>query len=212
MVRKTPAGLEYAMPPETPFRIGLVVMFALSMSIGIYYRLQASATGKKISYREEGYLFATLLRLSGFVLWLLTATYLIAPSALQACRLQIPDQIRYGAIVAGSLCSLLMWWTLSSLGKNLTDTVVTRSAATLVTSGPYQWVRHPFYVTAALLMTSATLITANWAIGIASVLVLALLAIRTPREEQKLIDRFGQQYRDYMAATWRYFPRISFRR
>jgi len=36
------------MPPEAPFRIGLIVMFALSMSIGVYYRLQAAATGEKI--------------------------------------------------------------------------------------------------------------------------------------------------------------------
>lgn len=186
-------------------------MFTLSMGVGVYYRLQAAASGEKISHREEGYLFAIVLRLSGLVLWLLTVTYLIAPSALGIARFPLPVEVRYGAIIAGSLCSLLMWWTLSSLGKNLTDTVVTRSGATLVTSGPYRWVRHPFYVTAALLMTSATMITANGAIGIASAIVLTLLAIRTPREEQKLIDRFGQQYRDYMATTWRFFPRIRMR-
>lgn len=91
-----------------------------------------------------------------------------------------------------------MYWTLSSLGKNLTDTVVTRAEATLVTYGPYRWVRHPFYVTAGLLMASVTLLAANWLIGVSSLLVLVLLAVRTP-EEQLLIDRFGQQYRDYIA-------------
>ncbi len=40
--------------------------------------------------------------------------------------------------------------TLRSLGKNLTDTVVTRRAHTLVTSAPYRWVRHPFYDALAL--------------------------------------------------------------
>jgi protein-S-isoprenylcysteine O-methyltransferase Ste14 len=79
----------------------------------------------------------------------------------------------------------------------------------LVTHGPYRWVRHPFYVTAALLMASVTVLTANWFIGISSVAVLALLAIRTPKEEQMLIARFGQQYRDYMATTGRFVPRIG---
>ena len=101
-----------------------------------------------------------------------------------------------------------MYWTLSSLGKNLTDTVVTRKAATLVTNGPYRWVRHPFYVTAALLMFSVTILTANWLIGASSMLVLALLAIRTPKEEQILIDTFGDDYRQYMARTGRFVPRI----
>jgi protein-S-isoprenylcysteine O-methyltransferase Ste14 len=88
-----------------------------------------------------------------------------------------------------------------------TGTVVTRAQATLVTCGPYRWVRHPFYVTAALLMASVTILTANWLIGATSLVVLALLAMRTPREEAMLIARFGQQYRDYMARTGRFVPR-----
>jgi protein-S-isoprenylcysteine O-methyltransferase Ste14 len=73
---------------------------------------------------------------------------------------------------------------------------------------PYRWVRHPFYVTAALLMGSVTLITANWLIGVNSVLVLILLAVRTPKEEQMLIERFGDEYRGYMVRTGRFFPRF----
>ena len=101
----------------------------------------------------------------------------------------LPPWLRWLGVVTGALCSLLMYWTLSSLGKNLTDTVVTRAEAKLMTHGPYRWVRHPFYVTAALLMASVTLQTANWLIGVSSVAVLALLTIRTPKEEQMLIER-----------------------
>ena len=101
-----------------------------------------------------------------------------------------------------------MYWTLHSLGRNLTDTVVTRTNATLVTQGPYRWVRHPFYFTTALVMASVTLLTANWLIGITSVAILGMLAMRTPKEEQALIDRFGQDYIDYMRVTGRFFPRF----
>ncbi len=97
----------------------------------------------------------------------------------------------------------------SSLGKNLTDTVVTRSEATLVTNGPYRWVRHPFYVTAALLMASVTLLSANWLIGLSSFVVMALLIARTPNEERKLIEKFGDEYRKYIATTGRFIPRIG---
>ena len=45
-------------------------------------------------------------------------------------------------------CGLLVW-TFRCLGKNLTDTVVTRQEHTLVMQGPYRWVRHPFYDFAA---------------------------------------------------------------
>ena len=56
----------------------------------------------------------------------------------------------------------LLFWTFHSLGKNLTDTVVTRREHTLVTHGPYRWVRHPFYDVVLLWGLSMSLLTANW--------------------------------------------------
>jgi protein-S-isoprenylcysteine O-methyltransferase Ste14 len=197
------------MPSENPFRIALVVVIVLTMAIGVYYRIRAAKSGEKISHRDEGYVFATVLRLTGLVLWISTLGYLIFPAYFHWAAMPLPIWLRWIGVVSGALCSLLMYWTLSSLGKNLTDTVVTRAEATLVTNGPYRWVRHPFYVTAALLMASVTLLTANWLIGVSGVVVLTLLAIRTPKEEQMLIKRFGQQYRDYMAKTGRFIPRIA---
>ena len=134
--------------------------------------------------------------------------YVVSPSSVNWASFPLPTWFRWLGIVIGILCSILMYRTLSSLGKNLTDTVVTRTEATLVTHGPYRWVRHPFYVTTALLMASVTVLAANWLIGAGSVLVLSLLAVRTPKEERMLIERFGQQYRDYMAKTGRFLPRF----
>ena len=197
------------MPSENPFRVALVVVIVLTMAVTVYHRLQAAKSGEKISHREEGYLFATLLRLAGLVLWISTFGYLLFPAYFRWALMPLPLWLRWAGVVIGALCSLLMYWTLSSLGKNLTDTVVTRAEATLVAHGPYRWVRHPFYVTAALLMASVTLLTANWLIGVSSVAVLALLAMRTFKEEEMLLKRFGQEYRDYMARTGRFFPRLG---
>lgn len=197
------------MSDELPFRIALVVVIVLSMVVTAYYRLQAASSGERISHREEGYLFAVVLRIAGLCLWINTFTYLLSPKSVQWAMIPLPVWVRWIAVVTGALCSVLMYWTLSSLGKNLTDTVIARKEAYLVTQGPYRWVRHPFYVTAALLMASVTLLTANWMIGLSSVVVLGLLAIRTPKEELMLIERFGQPYRDYMARTGRFFPRLS---
>jgi protein-S-isoprenylcysteine O-methyltransferase Ste14 len=57
-------------------------------------------------------------------------------------------------------------------------------------------------------MASVTLLTANWLIGLSSIAILGMLAMRTPKEEQALIDRFGQDYIDYMKVTGRFFPRF----
>ena len=200
------------MPSENPFRIALIVVVFLTMTVTVYHRVQAASSGEKISHKVEGYLFATVLRLAGLCLWISTFGYLLTPASFQWASIPLHPGVRWFGVVMGVSCSLLMYWTLSSLGKNLTDTVVTRAEATLVTCGPYRWVRHPYYVTAALLITSVTLLTANWLIGASGLFVLGLLAIRTPKEEQRLIDRFGKKYRDYMVNTGRFFPRMPVRR
>ena len=71
------------------------------------------------------------------------------------------------ALVAG----LVLVWMFRTLGRNLTDTVVTRNQHTLVTSGPYRWVRHPFYSSAALLILGSSLAAATWLFFVAGCLM-----------------------------------------
>ena len=79
----------------------------------------------------------------------------------------------------------------------------------LVAAGPYRWVRHPFYVCAALLVVTVSLVTANAIFLVAGGLVLLLLGVRTPIEERMLLHRFGDDYRKYIDHTGRFFPRLT---
>ena len=65
-----------------------------------------------------------------------------------------------------------------------------------------------FYVTSALAFAANALTTANWFIASTGFAALALLVIRTATEERKLVERFGDDYRRYMARTGRFFPRL----
>lgn len=193
---------------EDPFRTAVAVVMVLTLSITTYFRLQAADSGERITRRDEGFLFAAVLRLAGLCLLFATVAYVASPSSVQWARLPLPESVRWLGMVTGVLCSCLMYCTLSSLGKNLTDTVVTRANATLVTHGPYRHVRHPFYLTTALRMISVTMLASNWLIGAGSVLILAMLAARTQKEEQMLIEKFGRQYQDYMGTTGRFLPQV----
>jgi protein-S-isoprenylcysteine O-methyltransferase Ste14 len=95
-----------------------------------------------------------------------------------------------------------------NLGKNITDTVVTRKEHFLVTTGPYRFVRHPFYLAFALAMLANSLVTANWFVFVTGAVVFLLLVLRTSKEEEKLIERFGDAYWKYMATTGRFWPRL----
>jgi protein-S-isoprenylcysteine O-methyltransferase Ste14 len=91
---------------------------------------------------------------------------------------------------------------------NLTDTVVTRENHTLVRTGPYRFVRHPFYLAFAIALVGGSLVTVNWFIFLSGCVPLAFLVARTRIEEEKLVERFGDEYRDYMAKTGRFWPRM----
>ncbi len=197
------------MTGETPFRIAVAAVLVLTMAVGVPFRLRAARSGGPVSHREEGYVFATALRLGGVAMWIGTFMFLFTPESLRWAYFSIPTPLRWGAAGTGLLGVGMVLWTFSHLGKNLTDTVTTRPNASLVTDGPYRWVRHPFYVAAALLIGSVTLVSSSGLIGVGGLFVLVLLAIRTPLEEQMLVARFGDAYRDYAAVTGRYWPRLG---
>ena len=116
--------------------------------------------------------------------------------------------LRWTGVGLGLIAGLLLTWTLRNLGRNLTDTVVTRKAHTLVTTGPYRWVRHPFYSAAALAFLANSLAAANWFLFVTGCAAILLLVIRTRKEEENLIARFGDDYRKYMHQTGRFMPRL----
>ena len=195
------------MSDETQFRFALLLVFLITMTVVVYHRLQAARGGDRISRREEGIPLAVILRLTGLLWWLATMAYLIHPQWMAWARVELPDWLRWIGVMLGLSSGALMYWTLSNLGRNLTDTVITRASASLVTIGPYRWVRHPFYVVVLLLTLSSTLISAHWCIGLLGLSIFILLAIRTPIEERKLVEKFGPQYEAYMRETGRFFPR-----
>lgn len=122
--------------------------------------------------------------------------------------LEFPGWLRWTGAALGVVCIPLFFWILRSLGTNITPTVATRKDHTLITHGPYRWVRHPLYTVGMLFWTGISLTTANWLIGGTIILGTLFLVIRTPIEEEKLIEKFGDEYREYMKRTGRFFPRL----
>jgi protein-S-isoprenylcysteine O-methyltransferase Ste14 len=129
-------------------------------------------------HKAEGYLFTIVLRLAGACLWISTFAYLLFPESVQWAVIPIPDWLRWIGIASGAVCSILMYSTLSSLGQEHDRYRRNESRGNLGNGRPYRWVRHPFHVTAALFMTSATALTANWLIGFNGLVVLARRADR----------------------------------
>ena len=103
--------------------------------------------------------------------------YLLNAAWMRWAAVPLPDSLRWGGAAIGAVSIPLLLWTLRSLGRNLTDTVATRRGHTLVTGGPYRYVRHPFYVCGLLFLVAVTLLSANAFVGAAGIVALVLLAV-----------------------------------
>ncbi len=187
-------------------RLAFVAVIVIATITSVHHRRNADRTGGSLLRSPESRRFLGCLRVSAIANWCSVLVYLLYPPAVAWASLPLPRSLRWAGFVSATGCVGLMSWTLSSLGRNLADAAAIRSQAQLVTTGPYRWIRHPYYVTTLLLMTSATVLTANGLVGLTSLLVLALLFSRTPHEEAMLIQRFGDEYRAYATGTNRFFP------
>jgi protein-S-isoprenylcysteine O-methyltransferase Ste14 len=199
-----------SMTGESVFRAIAITSIVLALPIGVYYRIRSQATRDKLARREEGIFIMIGLRLCGILAGIALAAYLINPSWMGWASVALPTWLRWiGGCLAVFAVPPLLFWTFHSLGKNLTDTVVTRREHALVTHGPYKWVRHPFYDVGFLWGLSLSLLIANWLIALLGLSACAMLVARTRIEEEKLIERFGDEYRAYMARTGRFLPRLT---
>jgi protein-S-isoprenylcysteine O-methyltransferase Ste14 len=198
------------MSDDETFRTLLLVGIAVVLPIIAYHRIKAH-TSEPLDRRQEGWLILATVRPIGLAFMIGLIAYAVSPARMAWSSLPLPAGIRWVGFFLLLATGALLFWTLHSLGRNLTDTVVTRRNHTLVVRGPYRWVRHPFYCSVGLMILSTSLIAANWFLMLTGPVALAMLVVRTPIEEAKLIERFGDDYRRYMARTNRFIPTLRSR-
>lgn len=191
------------------FRILILVLMVTAFSISIYFRHKAQRKGgDTIDRRQEGVLLMIVLRVTGLGVWLSVLAYIINPEWVAFAALPFSDWLRWFGFVLALLALPLIIWMFRSLGDNITDTVQTRTNAQLVARGPYNYIRHPLYSIGALFFIGLMLMAANALILVFGAVAFTLLILRTPKEEEKLVEKFGDEYRDYMEHTARFIPGV----
>ena len=195
------------MSDDQTFRSVLLVLFAVTLPVAAFYRIRSQMTRERLDRRKEGLFVLWTLRPIGIAGMIGLIVFLTNPDLMRWSSMPLPAWLRWTGVGIGVADSAFLVWTLHSIGRNLTDTVVTRKNHTLVTHGPYRWIRHPFYVAVLLAILANGLAAANWFILATGAMTFSLLKFRLEKEEALLIDRFGDEYRAYMARTNRFIPR-----
>jgi len=175
---------------------------AILLCIGAYHRLQAARSGESIDRRHEGWPILIGIRLSALCAVIAT---------VRAFRADAPPwspPLQWAATGLFVLSCGWLTWMFLSLGRNLTDTVVTRRDSVFVCHGPYKYVRNPMYIGILVAGTSLAAVAGSWLGALFYVLTFSLLAIRTKTEERFLLARFGDTYKRYMSEVGRFWPDI----
>lgn len=197
---------------ENIFRILAALILLTGMGISSYFRIKADKeTGEKISRKVDGSVMMNIIKFGGLILWLSPFVYLVNPQWMAWSKIGLPELLRWLGVGIGILCVLGIYWLFSSIGSGISPTSATRKEHTLSTSGPYRWVRHPLYTIGSTLFISFGMMADNWFIAALGVLAFIAMAKRTPQEETNLIEKFGDDYREYMKRTGRFFPKLGSR-
>lgn len=194
---------------ENILRILAAVILFTGIGISSYFRRKADTdTGEKISRSVDGSVTMNLIRIGGLMLWLSPLVYLVNPAWMAWSKIGLPDWVRWLGVGIGIMCTIGIYWLFSSIGSGITPTSATRKEHQLVTSGPYRWVRHPLYTVGSSMFIAFGMMADNWWIAVLGILAFIGMAIRTPKEEANLIEKFGDEYREYMKSTGRFLPKI----
>lgn len=200
------------MSTETVFRIAFWILLAGVLAMRIYSARKVRQAGERIMpdreavQREGRGLFAVRV-VAGLLLGIWLIIYAVNPAWTGALSIPFPGWLRWAGFALG-LAGLGFWiWTQVALGKQWSPQLQLRKQHQLITTGPYRRIRHPLYSAMLGYGMGLALLTANWVFVGLLVVMIVWLPARVSREEQMMIEKFGDEYEAYMRSTGRFFPK-----
>ena len=187
-----------------PWDLVFLAGFIIYVFIRGYYEKQTKGQ-EKVLRRMDGVeraLFAIVF--TGTML--LPLLYLFTP-LLNFAAYRLPAAAPWCGAAVMVLALWLFWRSHADLGKNWSITLEVRKGHELVRGGVYRRVRHPMYAAIFLFGLAQGLMLPNWLAGWSAFVGFGVMyLVRVPREEEMMLETFGQEYRSYMARTGRLFP------
>jgi protein-S-isoprenylcysteine O-methyltransferase Ste14 len=190
---------------EIPFRIAFGALWVIYFGVRLYFQGKVKGMGEYVHVNEkQEKLYFRLFA----VAYLVLPIYFLTPR-IDFAHIQLPDWARWASGMITCAGIGLFGWAHQALGLNWTAILALSAKHELVTSGPYRYVRHPMYTAFYIIGLGFLLLSANWLIGIIYLVPLTVMcAARTQAEEQMMIGRFGDSYRQYTKVTGCLLPRI----
>lgn len=190
---------------ESQFKIALTVLLLIDAGARLYYqrgRRGFERTTVKYERREKFLYYLVGLGIVPIFVYLFT-------SLIDTFKLPFPAWVRWSGAVIIFTGDLLFVWSHRALGKNWSPLLEIRKGHTLVTSGPYKFIRDPMYAAIFIIGIGISLLSSNWIVALSYMLpVICMYLVRISDEEKMMIEQFGDEYRMYMKKTGRLIPKL----
>jgi protein-S-isoprenylcysteine O-methyltransferase Ste14 len=192
---------------ELFFRISLGLLIVAFFVIRAPSVLSASKTKKVKERKSTRDRFLVLLNFIGMMG--LPIIYILTPW-LDFFAYPLPEFVRYFGIIFNIVGLILLVWIHRTLGQHWSMMLELGAEHKLVTTGPYAHVRHPMYTFFYILAISTALISANVCVGLFGIIAWTILyTVRVEKEEDMLLEQFGEEYKEYMERTGRLVPKFK---
>jgi protein-S-isoprenylcysteine O-methyltransferase Ste14 len=202
------------MSDEVVFLVLLFAIIFTGTGIRRYYTYKIEKTRPKLSVKEratemmnaEGKIFAIIFFAQGVYLIIFLFLYMLFPSILLLFQMPLPNWLRWLGVGLGFLSIPFLLWVHYVLDKEWSITLKLQTNHKLITSGPYRRIRHPMYTVFFVYEFSWVLVSASYLFLLCYLITILLIVVRIPKEEQMMLEKFGDEYRIYMKHTGRLLP------
>ena len=190
---------------EAQFKLALVALLLGDAGVRLYYQRGRRGFKRAVVKHERREKFLYYLVGMG----LIPIFFYLLTSWIDTFRLPFPAGIRWlgaGLIFAGDL---LFIWSHKALGSNWSPILEIRKGHTLVTDGPYRFIRHLMYAAIFLIGIGVSLLSANWIVALSYMMPTASpYLVCVSDEEEMMIGQFGDEYRPFMTRTGRLISKL----
>jgi len=182
--------------------VGIIIEMAIRAPLRKTWK-ESAKSEQRISATEK-----VLLGLLALAMFIVPLIYSVT-NWLDFANYRLPPSLGwFGAFLL--VCALFVFARAHiDLKSNWSPTLEIFANHTLVTNGIYHYIRHPMYASQWLWVIAQILLLQNWLAGPIDLLVfIPFYFLRVQAEEKMMLDRFGDQYRDYMQKTGGIVPKF----
>jgi protein-S-isoprenylcysteine O-methyltransferase Ste14 len=199
------------MADELSFRVLFIVLYGLFLIPRGYYRFFKPRQEKEEEETDRVAFGRTQAIMSIIILGGLISSilYILGLPWMDWFQiLQYPIWLRFAGALLVLIVIPVLAWIHRELDRQYSAVLEIKSGHQLITTGPYERVRHPMYTVLILFFFGLSLVSANLIVILFALLLMLGFPFWVRVEEEKMIEVFGEEYIEYMKRTGRFFPLI----